>query len=406
MGVVYMGGICGMGMAPLAILLKAGNNTVFGFDDNADIRVKKLLQKFGIDCKSSFDENVRPDLFVISTALCGRNLKSAAKTQRRGVCFADFCKTRKLVAITGSHGKSTVSNLCAHAINKLALNAGYMVGALSEHYAPAKFCKDGEYIFSEIDESDATIENFSPEICVALNYDLDHTDTYKNADELKNMFCRLFERTKQKIIVPSCDETLCELAKASGKNFEIVQIRPDADFSTINTLMAQCALKSVFGQNLDCGVLDTFEGTYRRQEVLCNTPHIFAMADYAHHPNEVKAFLKWFGKKYGNKSILFFQPHRYSRTKRFAKTFAQILEDFAKLGNSVYVLPVYAASERFDELGTSDKITQNSQLLKKVEFSDMQKTVESLKTGGKKYTAAFVGAGDIYFKAKEFISEK
>lgn len=405
MGVVYMGGICGMGMAPLAILLKAAGNTVLGFDDNADIRVKNLLQQFGIECQSSFNEAVKPDLFVISTALCSRNLKSTAKIQRRGVCFADFCKNRKLVAITGSHGKSTVSNLCAHAINKLSLNAGYMVGALSEHYAPAKFCKDGEYMFSEIDESDATIENFSPEICVALNYDLDHTDTYKNADALKDMFCRLFERTKQKIIVPSCDKTLCELAKASGKNFEIVQIGPDADFSSINALMAQCALKSVFGNALNCTVLNSFEGTYRRQEVLCNTPALFAMADYAHHPSEVKAFLNWFGKKYGNGNYIFFQPHRYSRTKCFAKTFAQILEDFAKQGNSVYVLPVYAASEKFDELGTSDKITQNSQLLKLASFSDMQKIVERLKTGGKK-SAAFVGAGDIYFKAKEFILQK
>lgn len=405
MGVVYMGGICGMGMAPLAILLKAAGNTVLGFDDNADIRVKNLLQQFGIECQGSFSETVKPDLFVISTALCNRNLKSAAKIQRRGVCFADFCKNRKLVAITGSHGKSTVSNLCAHAINKLSLNAGYMVGALSEHYAPAKFCKDGEYIFSEIDESDATIENFSPEICVALNYDLDHTDTYKNADSLKDMFCRLFERTKQKIIVPSCDKTLCELAKASGKSFEIVQIEPNADFSLINALMAQCALKSVFGDTLDCTVLNSFEGTYRRQEVLCNTPALFAMADYAHHPSEVKAFLNWFGGKYGNDNYIFFQPHRYSRTKCFAKTFAQILEDFAKLGNSVYVLPVYAASEKFDELGTSDKITQNSQLLKLASFSEMQKIVERLKTGGKK-SAAFVGAGDIYFKAKEFILQK
>lgn len=418
-----MGGVCGMGMAPLAAFLSAGGNEVCGFDDAPREDLVKYLSKNNVDLRPARDGE-QFDETVISTALKRRDEEiskkiSCKKILLRGQKWAEICAKRKLCAIVGSHGKSSASAMAAFGAMKLSDEIGYLVGALPKNFEPAKFANEGNFVISEIDESDGTIDMFEPEICVALNSDLDHVDTYANAEAMRQMFLKLFSRTKSLVIIPSGDPLLAECAGASGKNFKLVDISKCSEFRESNALMARAALESIFQKNIPENIFEDFAGIKRRQEILFDSQNFLLMSDYAHHPREVSSFLEWFAKTVGEKNdkkIVVFQPHRYTRTKRFAREFAKVFSEFAKMDNAnlkFYIMPVYPASETFDAEGqsaeifkflkenhawTNSKETNNAlfEAISAEELVNLAKTLALKKENGKTIMA-FVGAGDAHF---------
>ena len=409
---IYMGGVCGMGMAPLALFAKSCGMDICGFDDHASKRVAALLEENGISVSGRFDADAAKsaDAFVISSALklrIGTDIPEGLNPRRRGKFLADeICRNRKLTAVVGSHGKSTVTAMLAHATRKLGAEAGYIVGAIPTGFSPSKFCEEGKPIFAEIDESDGTIENFSPEVCLALNADLDHIDQYADSSELAKMFERLFRRTKRHIIILAGDKILLDAALKSGKPF--TQVEASSDFTETNARLAAEAFKRTLNLRKADEVypnkktFEDFSGVVRRQERLGNVGALEIYADYAHHPNEIKAFLSWFKERFPNR-IVVFQPHRYTRTKRFAGEFAKILSE---QDCPVYVAPVYAASEPFDPDGTSERIVRLSDKILPLgsfeEFDSLAlRLAEDTKRDGIKRALAIVGAGDLYFQAKK-----
>lgn len=406
MSTFYMGGICGMGMAPLAAFLQEDGNDVSGFDNNPNAEVKKYLQNFGVNVGEQANNLRDFDNVVISTALKNKigDLKNigAKDVILRGECWAKVCAKRRLIAIMGSHGKSTVSSLIAHAINKYSLNAGWLTGAIPVGFPMHKHCALREILVSEIDESDGTIENFFPEITVALNADLDHTNTYANWDELEAMYSRLFARTTTLVIVPQSDSRLCKIAKKFAQKTHFVETSDN--FNKTNELIARSLIKEAFNQTLADDAFADFQGIKRRQEIIFKNSNATVIADYAHHPTEVDAFLSMFNKRFYNyKKIVIFQPHRYSRTKQFAERFAQVLDYHCTNNTETFVAPVYAASENFDPLGTSEKIVEKSKKSSIVlaKSKEIFKIVNASILKEEKLAVAVVGAGDIYFDAKE-----
>lgn len=405
----YMGGVCGMGMAPLAAFIADEGNDIDALDDSPNSELKDKLETRGIKFRPP---NGFYDKVVISTALSRRAQEFSAfcapeNIVRRGVCWAEICAARKLTAVVGSHGKSTVSGLLAHAIQKLGLDSGYLVGAIPNGFSMHRHCACGKPIVSEIDESDATIEYFSPEVCVALNADLDHTDTYADNQKLEEMFERLFARTKKLVLYPQNDEILKRVAGKSQTPSLAVKTR--GDYFQINEAMAFAALKATFPQgNFEPHVFSDFAGLQRRCEKIFDNGEITVVSDYAHHPNEVKSFLHRFLAKSEGQKIVFFQPHRFSRTRRFAQDFADILSQAANDSAQIYILPVYAASELRDPLGESSEILKrcsNSAQIKLANADDFSRIATSAIKEAKRAQIAFVGAGDFHFAVKKFFSK-
>lgn len=400
---IFMGGICGMGMAPLAMFLRDEGCEVSGFDDNPNPAVKSMLLQKGVKFCESKKPDFDTDEFIITSALkyVEQNLKDAPckKFLRRGVALAEIANKRRLIGVCGSHGKTTTTSLISHAISTLNLDAGYITGAIPNGIPPQKFCEKNKILAAELDESDGTIENFSPEITVALNGDLDHTDTYPDLKSLEEMFARLFSRTKKYIVIPEGDGLL-KRAADSAKAETIFVKCPKDDFMMSDKLMALCALNLAFERDFSLSVFDEFKGVGRRQEILKDDGEILAVADYAHHPSEIAAFFSWLDKNSPQNKLVFFQPHRYSRTKRFAKDFQKILQSRADKGDKIYILPVYPASEPFEE-GGSEKNIANSNLML-ANFQDIGHILNEFKRNAEsKFCAAFIGAGDIYFYAKK-----
>lgn len=405
----YMGGVCGMGMAPLAAFLADDGNSVEGFDDSPNPWLRERLENLGV--------RFRPpsggyDRVVISTALWRRRGEFAAfcppgGVVRRGECWAELCAHRKLTAVVGSHGKSTVSALLAHAANRLSLDCGYLVGAIPNGFAMHGYCAPGKPIISEIDESDATIEHFSPEVTVALNADLDHTDTYADDRRLGEMFERLFSRTRRLVIYPEGDEILARAAARTQTPSEAVRV--SGDYSEKNAAMALAALRATFPKgSFFPSAFEGFAGLQRRGEKIFDNGKLSATSDYAHHPNEVGAFLRRFLPQSGAETDVFFQPHRYTRTRRFAADFAKILSEAEACGARVFVLPVYAASEPPDPLGESSEIVKKAPAgsgIRLAEPEDFFRMAKAALEGGKPRRMALVGAGDFHFAAKEFFAK-
>ncbi|MBE6413127.1 MAG: hypothetical protein E7035_01070 [Verrucomicrobiaceae bacterium] len=406
----YMGGIYGMGMAPLAAFLKEDGNNVEGYDNSAYPEVKQYLDLHNIKTESECDVDLsKYNCVVISTAL-KRKLSNflqanAKEVILRGQCWAKICAKRKLMAIVGSHGKSTVSALCAHVIKKYNLDSGWLVGAIPVGFSMHGYCAENKMLVSEIDESDATIEHFNPEITLALNADLDHTNTYADWEALEDMFKRLFQRTKQCVIYPENDPIISKIAKDFPQKAHPVKI--DIDFRVTNKILARTLVEKMFSINLPIDAFDDFQGLLRRNEIIYKTHNKLLVADYAHHPTEVNAFLTSFKNEYKQvNKIVIFQPHRYTRTKQFANNFAEILSNCIDTQTQVILAPVYPASEQLDEQGTSEQIAKRIKN-NSIELANSHKIVKivSQALGNDQQVAiAVVGAGDLYFDIKRSLN--
>src|SRR5688572_1445937 len=196
---VHCVGVGGMGMGPLAIYLVQLGFAVTGEDDALTDEMRLLLQREGvkIDAISSDCEVVVFSSAIAKThpayqAAAARNLPLV----RRGEMLAEVVREKKLVAICGSHGKTTTTAMVVTALRAANFPAGYVLGGLfGDESGPARLGSN-DWVVAEIDESDGTIERFVPEITVAVNLDWDHPDYYRQSVDLEAAFAALFSRTR------------------------------------------------------------------------------------------------------------------------------------------------------------------------------------------------------------------
>ena len=173
--------------------------------------------------------------------------------------------------------------------------------------------------------------------------------------------------------------------------------------------MALAALRATFPNgSFTKAAFEGFGGLQRRNETIFDNGKLSVVSDYAHHPNEVKSFLERFLPQSSAETIVYFQPHRYTRTRRFAKDFAETLAWAAACGAKVFVLPVYAASEIRDPLGESPQIIKNAPGGARIELAgpeDFFKAVQNALDKKSELRIALVGAGDFHFEAKKFLDK-
>lgn len=418
---ILMLGVGGMGMCPLAVLLKQSGIQVAGYDDALSTQVSSLLRKQGINVVDSIYDEF--DLVIYSSAITEEHSffqslsVKGSLMMSRGEFLAKWIKfsNKKLIAVVGSHGKSTTTAMLIWGMQKLGLKFSYYLGALfNGDKLPAKFDSDSEYFIAEIDESDGTIDYFEPDITLVVNFDWDHQAKYKSRDALINIFESLIRRTKQKTFIPvDCLELPGGerygggVYKYSDSDSRVIvkgcgYILPQRGAYNAKNVEAALAVMNVFQEKVPEDIFLGYPGVYRRQTMLFYSENLEVFMDYAHHPAEIEAFLAFAREGYSGRIVIVFEPHRYSRTKHFYREFARVLEH----ADSIVLLPVYAASEQHDEMGTSRMIynEMNSScdlvLLIKNQF-DISKYVES-DSGGSRRRILFLGAGSIEKVAREY----
>jgi UDP-N-acetylmuramate--alanine ligase len=421
-------GAGGMGVAPLAIYLARSGWSVSGEDDALTGEVSALLAKAGVQVGPLPE---KCDLVVRSSAIADSHLSFRASilrglpTVRRGELLAEVVRGKKLVAVCGSHGKTTTTAMLVTALRRESFPAGYVAGGLFNDLTPPASAGSNEWVVAEIDESDGTIDGFSPEITVLVNLDWDHPERYGSPSEIEAAFVALCSRTRGTVVVSDACPLSLRLAPTAvtfgrsgsfsgsltgerdgrmslllGGRFDPIEVTvgTTGDFNASNATAALAAAQLMGVRPSKLSLAD-YPGVRRRQSVLLEEGGITGIEDYAHHPAEIRALLPSLRRRLssGGRLIVVFQPHRHSRTARFKAEFAASLA----LADSVHLLDVYSAGEAPVSGGTTadiySELKRGSPLLP-VRYLPVDGAgcipalIRDARAGD---VVAFVGAGDI-----------
>lgn len=385
-------GAGGMGMLPLALYLAEAGHQVSAEDDSLSEEARELLQSRGIRVEAFSEEK---DIGVIYSSAVGQEHpvrryaeSKAALCLRRGECLALLAGQKKLVAVSGSHGKTTTCGMLIDILKQFGVEFSYLLGAQFAGFPPSQY-SESEWLVAEIDESDGTIEGFDPEVTIVLNVDHDHHARYEAESDYFAAFERLIGRTKHKVFLEgSLKETLgktasatvvtlgdrCDVSittKPAGPSWTEIGLSGMTEIGRVsinrcgwmNSMDASFALLAAVevGVDLRGNHLAEFTPVKRRQCCWYNSPEVQIFEDYAHHPREIDAVLDCLGEKPGWQTVVVFQPHRYSRTRELKVEFAKSLAVCEEL----VLLDVYAASEEPIEGGCGQDLYQECRALGK-----------------------------------------
>ena len=459
---VHLLGAGGMGMAPLGIYLRQLGFEVTGEDDAWNPLVHALVERSGVQVTVPGGAPADTELIVHSPAVAPTHpsRRHAASrglpVVRRGEMLAEVVRGKKLIAVAGSHGKTTTAAMLITALQRAGFDCGWVLGGLFQDGAEMPLQTVGEvpslreaalpparvaasdWVVAEIDESDGTIELFAPEVTIAVNLDWDHADHYAKVADLESAFAILFARTKSAIFLSDAcplstrlaarggftapvftfgktgdwkghliDDTSAGLRLALGGRFSLREatVRAHGEFNAANATAA-LAVAQHLGAAIDSNALAEFAGVRRRQSLL-HASTIRILEDYAHHPTEIRALLTSLRRAATGRLLVVFQPHRYTRTAQFKTEFAAALAG----ADQLFLMDVYAASEAPVAGGTSADIyaelrksgaEHHVTYLPGNDAGMLLALKATLQPGD---TVAFIGAGDIEQTTREFVAK-
>lgn len=391
-------GVGGMGMAPLACWMSRAGGKISGHDACLQEELRAQLVDSGVDLRDFvFPEQLGDYTTVVysSAVRPGHPLLDAAEALgldcvRRGEMLARISRELKLIAVVGSHGKTTTTGMIAYAMERHGIEANYILGGLfADGALPSSRYSSSPWLVAEIDESDGTIEHFDPEYTLVLNLDWDHADYYNQASQLEAAFLELCRRSREGSILPE------GLALGGLDESKVLRYpcSPGQDFNAGNASAAKAAL-ACLTKEVPGTVLENFPGIARRQELLLDQPGLTVIEDYAHHPTEIAALMRNLRERAGERQlVVVFQPHRFSRTRQFKDGFAATLSK----ADTCYLLPVYAAHEPLVKGG---ELVDMVRAFKEAEPVLVERGAKGLRqvnamARSRPTLMAFIGAGDI-----------
>ena len=343
-------GAGGMGMLPLARYLHEGGARVTGYDDALSAEAARFYHALGRPLLGPGEAPPPCHRWIRSSAIRPdhpwlervRARSPEAGGWRRGEWLAELARDKRLLAVAGSHGKTSTTALLAFLAERAGSAWDYLVGGLPlGGWAPAR-CRGGEWLVAEIDESDGTMEAFAPEITVFLHFDWDHAARYARPEDLREAWARLAARTENTVLLPAEGTAGEEPSWPEGVRLERFPAEPDG-FRQTNRRAAEAAYRAATGEPAPTGWSGNFPGIWRRQDWHYRGEDRAVVEDYAHHPRELAAVLRWLRAAGGPSPLrVFFQAHRYSRTRHLAGELAAALAG----ADEVWLFPVYPADEK------------------------------------------------------------
>ncbi|HSR94138.1 MAG TPA: Mur ligase domain-containing protein [Solirubrobacterales bacterium] len=339
---IHFIGIGGAGMSGLALVCAELGAEVSG-SDRAGSSYLERLRAAGLEPTVGHEAANLPEgaEVVVSTAIAEDNPELRLARERgvgvrhRGELLAELCAEKRLIAIAGTHGKTTTTAMLAWVLRWMGADPAFFVGgevpglAFGGGTANAGW-GEGRWVVAEADESDASFLELEPEIAVITNIEMDHHARWGSAAELRAAFERF-----------SAGAQLAEFDYDSPGPVELELAVPGRH----NVLNARAALAAaeLVGFDLDeaAMALAVFPGVHRRLEFKGKRDGAQIYDDYAHHPTEVRAALEALREMKPARLVVAFQPHLYSRTKALAEQFGAALA----LADEVVVLDVYPARE-------------------------------------------------------------
>ncbi len=436
---IYFIGIGGISMSALAKLLSVRGYEVSG-SDGVKSEETDSLAFYGVKVFVGVDENrealLQADAIVYTDAISEEHaeLKRARREQKeiysRAELLGLLCKEYpSVVAVAGSHGKTTCTSMCAHILKYSGVPFTAHIGG--EDNGLGNFYSTGsEYFVTEACEYKKNLLKVRADVALLLNIDQDHMECYEGEQDLVASFRRYCEQADTAFVcaddsrcvglgefpsfgihsmladyraihLRASDEKYSFTVEEYGKPLCRVKLNAIGRCNVYNALAAFAAMRSLgFHEREIAKGLESFTAVKRRFEKLGNYHGASFICDYAHHPREILSTLSTAeGVRRGDLYVVF-QPHTYSRTKLLMKEFVSVLRPIKNL----MIYKTYPARERYDEAGSAARLAfavgnclyaENVYVLK----TWLKKTV---KEGD---TVLFLGAGDIYYAAQYLLRE-
>ena len=384
LGAVHFVGIGGSGMSGIARLFLGAGHRVTGSDvrDSDNIAALRALGAeiaIGHDAANVGDA----DAVVVTGALWQDNpeyqlaLERGLPVLHRSQALAWLIAGQRLVSVAGAHGKTTSTGMIITGLLELGEDPSFVNGGVIEELGVSAASGSGELFVVEADESDGSFLLYDTAVALVTNVDPDHLDHYGSLEAFEQAFVDFSDRARELVVISSDDtgatrvagrlthEHVVTFGEAADATVRVHSIETDGPVAFSidhggetyrsrlripgrhNAINAAGAFAVLVGLGFDPAAslagIAKFAGTGRRFELHGTVGGVSVYDDYAHHPTEVAAALAAARTVVGEGRIIaVHQPHLYSRTRLFAKEFAEVLEEYA---DETVVLDVYGARE-------------------------------------------------------------
>lgn len=389
---IYFSGIGGVAIGPLAMLAQDAGYQVSG-SDLAESEMTELLRKRGVEVAIGQDGSAITaihtktsiDWFVHSSALPESHpelsfaQKQGIKISKRSELINQVIRDKnlKLIAVSGTHGKTTTTGMLVWLFKQLGLPVSYSIGTTISFGPPAQYQAGSEYFVYECDEFDRNFLDFQPEISLITSLDHDHADTYPSEADYLAAFNQFASQSKLCITWQSVADKL-EVSPA-------LLVLPDdralnwvplvGEHNRRNGWLAATPIdrkvqpsdgSSQAWQNLLAKLKD-FPGTNRRFEKLADNLY----SDYGHHPTEIAATIQM-AREVNQQVVVVYQPHQNIRQHELLGN--KGYKDCFNGAKKVYWLTTYLSREYKDlDMITPDRLIASSQQSDIIEQAEMNR---------------------------------
>lgn len=426
---VYFVGIGGISMSGLARLLKNSGAVVSGSDIGVNNSEIAKLEALGIVVNRTHDEkNIKADidLVVYNYAIPNNNpevirakelnIKCMSRAELLGLVACDY---KNVIAISGTHGKTTTTALIGEIFAYAGLCPTIHIGGESINMGDNTIIGKDDFLIVEACEYHNSFKYLFPTLGAILNIDADHLDYYKDLDDVYSAFRNFATQNKTLI----CDEsvklfdsdTLIVGKDIEAKNVEYSEYGYNFDVyiggelwdrARINILgrhniknalfAVLIALKFDIPKSVILSALSEFKGVKRRSEKLGELYGVPVIIDYAHHPTEIEASLSGFGEIF-KAPLIVFQPHTFSRTKSLFGDFIRVLLGY----DNLIIFKTYPARECEIVGGRAEDLCESIDKARYIDNANMlfEKMKELARTG-KVDAIVVLGAGDLAEKLR------
>jgi len=403
---IYFSGLGGVGIGPLVEIARDTGHTVMGSDLSEGL-VTDELRSQGVTVNIGQDgtflqachEASSIDWFVYTAALpedhaelvLARELGMRIGKRDEFLAYIIQEKDLKLIAISGTHGKTTTTGMAVWLFQQLGIPASYSVGSTLSFGPSGKFDPKSEFFIYECDEYDRNFLNFQPYLSLLTSVDYDHPDTYPTESEYTDAFRQFIESSAHTILWKADADYIGAVPESSWVLQDTFGIALAGEHNRRNaTLVAKAAeYLGIAKEDAAIAALQSFPGTDRRFERIADNLY----SDYGHHPKEIAATLQ-LARELSEHIVLVYQPHQNRRQHRVRDMY----NDQFELAEKTYWLPTYLSREDPDEaiLSPEDLIEHisNKDQIEVAELNDeLWQHIEQARNEGK--LVLCMGAGTI-----------
>ena len=380
---IYFIGIGGIGMSAVARYFLSRKVAVSGYDKTETPLTKKLVSE-GIEIHflDSIDLlDKAADIVVYTPAIPSNHNElnwyrnNNYLVWKRSDMLQLISEEMKAICVGGTHGKTTVSSMIAHAMRSCNRGCNAFLGGIAVNYNTNYWGSNNPVAVIEADEYDRSFLKLNPSITVITAMDPDHLDIYGTVEEMERCYLEFIAKTKDTLIYKhglkraedfqvekkfsysihdaNADYTVSNVTMKNGaysfgfhrkgklRAFIDLQV---GGIHNMENALAACAVADVLGMHMDELVIAMarYAGVKRRFEYIVRNNQTVYIDDYAHHPEELRVLLESARALFPERKLcVAFQPHLFTRTRDLADGFASSLD----LADEVLLLDIYPARE-------------------------------------------------------------